>query len=166
MFRDILKYGLIAGLVIGGFNFALFTLAGDQPHFEYGMYIGYTAMLVALSTVFLGIKRQRDVAQGGVIRFWPAFGMGLAISFIAGIIYDPAWEARASARGTQDRRRDRRDGRRDRAVQGDLREPVDAPADGVRGDLPGRRAGVAGVGAAAAHAELHAGAALSYVSSS
>jgi FtsH-binding integral membrane protein len=93
MFRDILKYGLIGGLVIGGFNFALFTLAGDQPHFEYGMYIGYTAMLVALSAVFLGIKRQRDVGQGGVIRFWPAFGMGLAISFIAGVFYVAAWEA-------------------------------------------------------------------------
>lgn len=93
MFRDILKYGLIGGLVIGGFNFALFTLAGDQPHFEYGMYIGYTAMLVALSTVFLGIKRHRDVELGGVIRFWPAFGMGLAISFIAGVFYVAAWEA-------------------------------------------------------------------------
>ena len=93
MFRDILKYGLIGGLVIGGFNFALFTLAGDEPHFEYGMYIGYTAMLVALSTVFLGIKRQRDAGQGGVIRFWPAFGMGLAISFIAGVFYVAAWEA-------------------------------------------------------------------------
>ena len=93
MFRDILKFGVIGGLVVGIINFTLFTLAGDQPHFEYGMYIGYTVMLVALSTVFLGIKRQRDVGQGGVIRFWPAFGMGLAISFIAGIFYVAAWEA-------------------------------------------------------------------------
>jgi hypothetical protein len=93
MFRDILKYGVIGGLVVGLINFTMFTLAGDQPHFQYGMYIGYSVMLVALSTVFLGIKRQRDVAQGGVIRFWPAFGMGLAISFIAGIFYVAAWEA-------------------------------------------------------------------------
>ena len=93
MFRDILKYGVIGGLVVGGINFTLFTLAGDQPHFEYGMYIGYTVMLVALSTVFLGIKRHRDVELGGVIRFWPAFGMGLAISVIAGLFYVAAWEA-------------------------------------------------------------------------
>ena len=93
MFRDILKYGVIGGLVVGLINFTLFTLAGDEPHFEYGMYIGYSVMLVALSTVFLGIKRHRDVELGGVIRFWPAFGMGLAISFIAGVFYVAAWEA-------------------------------------------------------------------------
>jgi hypothetical protein len=93
MFRGILKYGLIGGLVVGGIDFTMFTLAGDQPHFENGMLIGYTIMLVALSTVFLGIKRHRDAELGGVIRFWPAFGMGLAISFIAGIFYVAAWEA-------------------------------------------------------------------------
>lgn len=93
MFRDILKYGVIGGLVVGGINFAMFTWAGDEPHFKYGMYIGYTVMLLALSSVFMGIKRHRDVALGGVIRFLPAFGMGLAISFIAGVFYVAAWEA-------------------------------------------------------------------------
>jgi hypothetical protein len=93
MFKDILKYGLIGGLVVGGIDFTMFTFAGDQPHFEYGMLIGYTVMLVALSTVFVGVKRHRDLERGGVIRFWPAFGMGLAISFIAGVFYVVAWEA-------------------------------------------------------------------------
>ena len=49
------------------------------------MAIGYTSMLVALTTVFLGIKHQRDAASGGVIEFRPAFGVGLAISIVAGI---------------------------------------------------------------------------------
>jgi hypothetical protein len=93
IFRDILKYVVIGGLIVGLINFAMFTLAGDEPHFEYGMVIGYSVMLVALSTVFLGIKRHRDVELGGVIHFWPACGMGLAISFIAGIFYVAAWEA-------------------------------------------------------------------------
>jgi hypothetical protein len=93
MFKDILKYGLIGGLVVGGIDFTMFTFAGDLPHFEYGMLIGYTVMLVALSTVFVGIKRHRDVELGGVIRFWPAFCMGLAMSFIAGVFYVVAWEA-------------------------------------------------------------------------
>src|SRR6478735_12534760 len=93
MFRDILKYGLSGGLIVGGIDFTMFTLAGHQPHFEHGMLIGYTIMLVALTTVFLGIKRHRDVELGGVIRFWPAFGMGLAISCIAGACYVAAWEA-------------------------------------------------------------------------
>jgi len=99
MFRNILKYGLIAGLIVGIIDFALFVGAGDQPHFENGMLIGYTIMLVALSTVFVGIKRYRDRDLGGVIRFWPAFGMGVAISFIAGIFYVAAWEASQAITG-------------------------------------------------------------------
>lgn len=99
MFKSILKYGLIAGLIVGIIDFSLFVGAGDQPHFEYGMLIGYTIMLVALSTVFVGIKRYRDRDMGGVIRFWPAFGMGVAISFIAGLFYVAAWEASQAITG-------------------------------------------------------------------
>jgi hypothetical protein len=99
MFRNILKYGLIGGLVVGVIDFTLFASAGDTPHFENGMLIGYTIMLVALSTVFLGIKSYRDRELGGVIRFWPAFGMGVAISVIAGVFYVGAWEASQAVTG-------------------------------------------------------------------
>jgi hypothetical protein len=92
MFRNILKYGVIAGLVVGGVNLAMFVSLAGQPHIEHGMLIGYTTMLVALSAIFFGIKRQRDQELGGVIRFWPAFGMGLAISLLAGVFYVSAWE--------------------------------------------------------------------------
>ncbi|MEI9926854.1 MAG: DUF4199 domain-containing protein [Sphingomonas sp.] len=37
-------------------------------------------MLVALTFIFVGVKRYRDVENGGVIRFLPALGMGLAIA--------------------------------------------------------------------------------------
>ena len=86
MFRDILKYGVIAGLIVGLLMAATIPLVRDTPAEPYGMAIGYTTMLIALSTIFVAIKRRRD-AQGGVIRFWPAFGMGLGISVIAGIVY-------------------------------------------------------------------------------
>ena len=98
MFRDILKYGLIAGLVVGGIDFVMFTTM-DQHDFENGMLIGYSIMLVALSAVFIGVKRHRDLELGGVIRFWPAFGMGVAISFIAGVFYVLSWEASQAVTG-------------------------------------------------------------------
>lgn len=93
MLRTILKYGLIAGLVVGGFELATFALFPGGPPLKYGMVIGYTTMLIALSAVFVGIKRHRDLDRGGVIGFWPALGVGLGISFIAGIFYVAAWEA-------------------------------------------------------------------------
>ena len=98
MFRDILKYGLIAGLVVGGIDFVMFTTM-DQHDFENGMWVGYSIMLVALSMVFIGVKRHRDLELGGVIRFWPAFGIGLAISVIAGIFYVLSWEASQALTG-------------------------------------------------------------------
>ncbi|MGO4700643.1 DUF4199 domain-containing protein [Dyella sp. 2RAB6] len=93
MLRTILKYGVIAGLVVGGFELATFVLFSGMPPLKYGMVVGYTTMLIALSAVFVGIKRHRDVDRGGVIGFWPALGVGLGISFIAGIFYVAAWEA-------------------------------------------------------------------------
>lgn len=93
MLRTILKYGVIAGLIVGGLEIATFTAFSGMPPLDYGMVIGYTTMLIALSAVFVGIKRHRDVDRGGVIGFWPAFGIGLGISFIAGIFYVIAWEA-------------------------------------------------------------------------
>jgi hypothetical protein len=92
MLRTILKYGLIAGLVVGLFEVVTFTAFSGMPPLQYGMAIGYTTMLIALSAVFVGIKRHRDLERGGVIGFWPAFGIGLGISFIAGIFYVLAWE--------------------------------------------------------------------------
>lgn len=93
MLRTILKYGVIAGLVVGGFELVTFTAFSGMPPLKYGMLIGYTTMLIALCAVFVGIKRHRDVERGGVIGFWSGLGIGLGISFIAGIFYVVAWEA-------------------------------------------------------------------------
>lgn len=93
MLRTILKYGVIAGLIVGGFEIGTVAAFAGMPPLKYGMLIGYTTMLIALSAVFVGIKQHRDVDRGGVIGFWPAFAIGLGVSFIAGIFYVIAWEA-------------------------------------------------------------------------
>ena len=93
MWRDIVKYGVIAGLVVALVMIVGFWSAGgDMPHGGIGMAIGYATMLLAFSAIFMGIKHRRDAAGGGVIRFWPAFGLGLGISFVAGVVYVLAWE--------------------------------------------------------------------------
>jgi uncharacterized protein DUF4199 len=92
MLRTILKYGVIAGLVVGGLEGITVAVFSGMPPLKYGMWIGYTTMLIALSAVFVGIKQHRDVDRGGVIGFWRAFGIGVGISFIAGIFYVVAWE--------------------------------------------------------------------------
>ena len=56
------------------------------------MVVGYLTQRVALTAVFLGIKHHRDVALGGVIKFLPALGIGLAISAIATLGWVISWE--------------------------------------------------------------------------
>ncbi len=91
MIRNILSYGTIAGLVVGVALSAV-VIGGVGDHGGYGMLIGYTIMLVGLSAVFVGIKRYRDIDRGGVIGFWQALGLGLGISFVAGVFYVVAWD--------------------------------------------------------------------------
>ena len=92
MLQKILYYGVIAGLIVGVPMIALATLVEGHVPLAWGMVIGYTSMLIAFSTVFIAIKRHRDNDLGGVIRFWPAFALGLGISVVASVIYVAAWE--------------------------------------------------------------------------
>lgn len=99
MFRRILIFGAVAGLIVGGFLFGTTVANAGKPPVQYGMLIGYASMLVALTFVFVGIKRHRDEDLGGAIRFLPAFGMGLAISLVAAVFYVVAWEAALAVTG-------------------------------------------------------------------
>jgi hypothetical protein len=93
MLKKIVSYGVLAGLIAGvPLSYITVSMSG-QTMMRYGMAVGYLIMLIALSTVFVAIKRYRDTDLGGVIKFWPAFGLGLGISFIAGVLYVVSWEA-------------------------------------------------------------------------
>jgi hypothetical protein len=99
MIRTVLTHGAIAGLIVGAPLFAMMVFTGGQSLIEGGMLLGYSIMLIALSLVFLAIKRQRDVEGGGVIRFWPAVGLGLGVSLVAALCYVIAWEAALAVTG-------------------------------------------------------------------
>lgn len=93
MLRKILSYGTLAGVIVGVPMVVLsVVLKGPLPG-PWGMAVGYLTMLLALSTVFVAIKRHRDEAGGGVIGFWPALGLGLGISLVASFLYMLTWEA-------------------------------------------------------------------------
>lgn len=92
MYSRILIYGLVAGAIVGTELFVLvLTMHGHSE--RYGELIGYLTMLVALSAIFVAVKRHRDLDLGGVIGFWRGLAMGLGISTIAGILYVLSWEA-------------------------------------------------------------------------
>lgn len=89
--RVVLIYGAIAGLVaVSAITAAL--LIGESRHFH-SEWFGYLVMLVALSLIFVGVKRHRDVECGGVIGFGRAFAVGLGIAVVAALFYSAGWEA-------------------------------------------------------------------------
>lgn len=89
--RYVLTYGAIAGAITISV-LAAGLAAGGPSHFQ-SEWFGYLVMLVALSLIFVGVKRYRDIVCGGVIRFWRAFGMGVGIAAVAAVFYVAGWEA-------------------------------------------------------------------------
>jgi len=100
MLRISLIYGSIAGLIVILVLIAGLTVLRGE-HFITTEWFGYLSMIVALSTIFLGIKRYRDEALGGVIKFLPALALGLSIAVVAGVIYTAVWEIYLAATGYQ-----------------------------------------------------------------
>jgi len=92
MRKLILSYGAISGvIIIGSMIFGINASSGNDE-VEFTAWMGYLIMLIALSLVFLGVKRHRDRELGGVIRFGTAFLVGIGITLVASFIYVVVWE--------------------------------------------------------------------------
>ncbi len=94
--RYALIYGLLSGMVIMVVILGGSTLAPNSAIFQ-TVWFGYLVMVVAMTFLFVGVKRYRDVEKGGVIRFLPALYMGLAIGLVAVIAYVLIWEGYLAA---------------------------------------------------------------------
>lgn len=93
-----LIYGTLSGAVIASVITTGLVLGPENSIFS-SMWFGYLVMFVALSFVFMGVKRYRDVEKGGVIRFMSALGMGLAIAVVAALAYILVWEIYLASTG-------------------------------------------------------------------
>lgn len=89
-----MRYALVYGGLSGAIAITVIvaTLVLDLPSHLHSEWFGYLVMLVALSMIFVGVKRYRDIECGGVIRFGRALVIGLGIAAVAGLIYVAGWE--------------------------------------------------------------------------
>ena len=86
-----LIYGAIAGIIIIS-TMTIGYAVSEPGEIGASQLVGFSIMFIAFSLIFFGIKRYRDRDLGGVIRFWPAFGLGCAIAAVAGLFYITGWE--------------------------------------------------------------------------
>ncbi|NSL86375.1 DUF4199 domain-containing protein [Chitinophaga solisilvae] len=91
MKKNVIVFGLISGAIVTAMMLVSVILCYKDPDFRGSMVIGYTAMLLAFSFIFIGIKNYRDKYNGGVITFGKAFLTGLYIALIASTMYVVVW---------------------------------------------------------------------------
>ncbi len=94
MQKIVLTFGLMAGGIIAVLSLLLWmVLMGDdgQMNFENGEWMGYTAMIIALSMIYFGTRTFRDKHLAGNITFGKAFQVGILITLVASAIYVVAW---------------------------------------------------------------------------
>lgn len=95
MKKNIIVYGIISGAIVSTFMATFMAIMGcgsGEPDGGAGsMILGFSAMIVAFSFVFVGIKNYRDKQNGGVITFGKAFLLGLMISLVASTLYVITW---------------------------------------------------------------------------
>lgn len=89
MKRIVLTYGIIGGIIVSAMMFL--TLGSGNHDFDNGLWIGYTTMVIALSTIFFAVKAYRDKHLAGAITFGKAFVLGLYITLIASTMYVASW---------------------------------------------------------------------------
>ncbi len=89
-----MRYVLIYGAIAGAIAISVITasIAVESLNHLQSQWFGYLVMLAALSLIFVGVKRYRDVECGGVIGFGRALALGLAIAVVAGVGYVAGWE--------------------------------------------------------------------------
>jgi hypothetical protein len=85
MKKTIFVFGGIASLVL------LLFILGLTFFNWHSATVGYTAMIIAFSFIYVGIRSYRENYNGGVISFGKAFRIGLGIALLASTAYVIFW---------------------------------------------------------------------------
>lgn len=88
----LLRYATTYGALAGAIAIATIIIGMSFDDGGGSETLGYLIMIVALSAIFVAVKRYRDQEAGGVIKFLPAFGAGLSVAVTAAIVYVAVWE--------------------------------------------------------------------------
>jgi Protein of unknown function (DUF4199) len=91
MKKNVLVFGLIAGLIVSCMMLYSVSQCYRSEDFDGSMVLGYAGMLLAFSMIFVGVKNFRDKYNNGVISFGKAFKIGLYICLVASTMYVMVW---------------------------------------------------------------------------
>jgi hypothetical protein len=91
MKKIVLVCGLISGFLFSVWMVIAMNMIYRSENFEGNAIVGYAAMILIFSLIFVGIKNYRDKYNNGVITFGKAFKIGLYIALIGSTMYMVTW---------------------------------------------------------------------------
>lgn len=91
MRKYVLIFGSIGGLVLVLMMFLSMPFFDETTDFGAAEWLGYLTMIIALSTIFVGVKSYRDKELAGAISFGNAFKVGVLIALVASAFYVAGW---------------------------------------------------------------------------
>ncbi|MBD3581051.1 DUF4199 domain-containing protein [Flavobacterium selenitireducens] len=91
MKKIILTYGIIAGFIVSLWLLTAAFIGQNEILTKYGMFFGFTSMIIAFAFIFVAVKRYRDNQLEGSITFGQALKIGVLISLVASTFYVLTW---------------------------------------------------------------------------
>lgn len=87
MKSPILKYGLLAGILINILMFGPIALFGQREDWlRYGEIFGYSAMVLTMTATWFAIRHARSL-QAGPFSFSHGLGIGVGVTAIASVLF-------------------------------------------------------------------------------
>ncbi len=87
MKKTILVFGSVVGAILCGNTIVMMNLMKSNPGFKSNDVMGYAAMVLLFSLIFVGVRNYRNKHLNGVISFGRAFKTGFLIALVASTIY-------------------------------------------------------------------------------
>lgn len=90
MNKTILKFGIIGGIIVSTFMFALTYYMKQNPNVEPSMALGFISMFLAFGSMVYGVYQIRK-GNNNQITFGAAFKAGFLMTLIISTIYVAVW---------------------------------------------------------------------------
>jgi hypothetical protein len=87
MTKVVIIFSAVLGTILGANAIYMMNLMVNNPNFEGNDVLGYAAMVVVFSLIYVGVRNYRNKYLGGVISFGKAFKTGALIALVASTIY-------------------------------------------------------------------------------
>jgi hypothetical protein len=87
MKKTVWVFGLVIGLILSANAIVMMSMLAGQPDFKGNDILGYAAMVLLFSLIFVGVRNYRNRQLAGTISFVKALKTGFLIALVGSTVY-------------------------------------------------------------------------------